>query len=257
MPGPLPADGGANPETRDDSRRAAPGTVQTFGRAVSLQDFEALATTSGLVARAHATWVWHKLEKAVHLTVAAAGGAALSTDSLKTLYDALYEALTTARDPNRPLMLANLVRVPLVVRAKLLREPAFETDAVLEAARAALTAHFAFEVIALGRSVHASDVYAVLQGAQGVLAVDLDIFHLKGYAALSAEERAVRAVTSEPAQAHVRIFPARPTPADAALIDRFARAAFTGPSPPPVLAAEQAYIEDPVADIDLSVVEAF
>jgi hypothetical protein len=250
---PLPADGGADPERRDDARQAAPGTVQTFGRAVSLQDFKALATTSGLVARAHATWVWYKLEKAVHLTVAAAGGAALSTDSLKTL----YEALTTARDPNRPLLLANLVRVPLVVRAKLLREPAFETDAVLEAARAALTAHFAFEAMALGRSVHASDIYAVLQGARGVLAVDLDVFHLKGYAVLSAEERAVRAVTSAPAQDHVRIFPARPTPPDPSLIDRFASAAFTGPSPPPVLAAEQAYIEDPVADIDLSVVEAF
>jgi hypothetical protein len=250
---PLPADGGADAETRDDARGAAPGTVRTFGRAVSLRDFEALATSSGLVARAHATWVWQRLEKTVHLTVAAAGGAALSSDSLQTL----HEALTASRDPNRPLLLANLVRVPVVVRAKLLREAAFEADSLLAAARAALIAHFDFATMPLARAVHASDIYAVLQGAKGVLAVDLDLFHLKGYAGLTAAERAVRAVTADAVQGQIRIFPASPTPADVSLIDRFARAGFAGPTPPPVLAAEQAYIQDPAADIDLSIVEAF
>ena len=111
--------------------------------------------------------------------------------------------------------------------------------------------------MALGRAVHASDIYAVLQGALGVLAVDLDLFHLKGHADLSADERDVRAVTSALVQEHVRIFPARPTPADPTEIDRFARAGFEGPIPPPVLAAEQAYLEDLVADVDLTAVESF
>jgi hypothetical protein len=250
---PLPADGGADPEPRDAARTVAPTTVRTFGRAVSLMDFESLAATSGLVARAYATWIWHRLEKTVHLTVAAAGGARLSAESLGKL----YRALTAARDPNRPLLLANLIRVPLVVRARLLRDPALEADAVLAAARAALLAHLDFAVTPLGRAVHASDVYAVLQTARGVVAVDVDVFHLKGYATLPAGERAVRAVTTDPVQPHVRIFPARPTPADATLIDRYARAGFEGPVPPPALAAEQAFIEDPVADVDLVLVEAF
>lgn len=249
---PEAADGGADPETRDDARAAAPATVRTFGRAVSLRDFEALATASGLASRAHATWVWQALQKTVHLTVGAAGGAALSPDALRTL----HAALTAARDPNRPLLLANLVRVPLVVRARLLRDAALEADAVREAARAALAGHFAFELMPLGRAVHASDVYAVLQGARGVVAVHLDVFHLKGHAELTAEERALRAVSADPVQAHVRIFAARPAPADATLIDRFARAGFAGSVAPPVLAAEQAYLEDPAADLELSVVEA-
>jgi len=247
---PSPADGGADPETRDDARAAAPGTVRTFGRAIALADFEALATSSGLVARASATWVWHRLEKAVHLTVAAAGGAPLSADGLGTL----HAALTAARDPNRRLLLAGLVRVPLVVAAKLLRHPNHEADAVLAAARAALLGHFDFARMPLGRAVHASDVYAVLQGAAGVVAVDLDVFHLKAWTALTPVERAVRAVTADPVQPHVRIFPARPTPADPSQIDRYARAGFTGP--PPVLAAEQAFIEDAAADVALTVVEA-
>lgn len=249
---PLAADGGADPETLDGAREVAPTTVRTFGRAVSLQDFESLATTSGLVARAHATWVWQKLEKAVHLTVAAAAGARLSAESLTTL----HAALTASRDPNRPLLLANLVRVPVVVTAKLLREPAWKEEDVLGAAREALLAHFDFEAMPLGRAVHASDLYAVLQGAKGVLAVDLDLFHLKGHDDLTPTERALRAVTADLVQEHVRIFAARPTPADPTQIDRFAKAGFTGP-PPPVLAAEQAYLEDPVADVTLSVVEAF
>src|SRR5581483_7431061 len=41
---PLPAEGGADPETVDAARSGAPRTVRTFGRAVSLQDFAELAT---------------------------------------------------------------------------------------------------------------------------------------------------------------------------------------------------------------------
>jgi hypothetical protein len=167
----------------------------------------------------------------------------------------LYDALTAARDPNRQLFLANLVRVPLVVGARLLRDPAFTADFAFTNATAALREAFSFEAMALGAAVHASHVMAVLQSARGVAAVGLDLFQLKGFAALSAKEREVRAVTADPVQDHIRIFPARPAPSDTSLIDRYARAGFTG-SPPPVLAAEQAFIETPAADLDLVVVEA-
>jgi hypothetical protein len=247
---PLPADGGADPEPRDDARDNAPTTVRTFGRAVSLKDFEWLATSSGLVARAYVTWVWHALQRAVHLTVAGPDGAVLSPASM----DLLYSALTAARDPNRQLFLANLVRVPLVVGARLLRDPVFTADTALANATAALSDAFSFATMPLGTAVHASHVMAVLQSARGVAAVGLDLFQLKGFAGLSANERAVRAVTADPVQDHVRIFPARPCPADTSLIDRYAHAGFTG-SPPPVLAAEQAFIQNPATDLDLVVVE--
>ena len=247
---PLPADGAADPETRDQARSAAPKSVRSFGRAVSLADFEVIATASGLAARASVTWVWCELERAVHVTVAGPRGDVLSGASLARLRG----ALDMARDPNRPLFLASFVRVPIVITARLLRDPAFEADAMLADARARLLAFFAFDAMPLGEAVFASQIYAALQSATGVLAVDIDVFQLKNFGDLSAIEQASRAVDLSPRQAHIRIFPARPAP-PLALIDRYARAGFTG-APPPVLAAEQAFIEDPAADLILTAVEA-
>ena len=113
---------------------------------------------------------------------------------------------------------------------------------MLDDARAKLLALFAFDAMPLGAAVFASEIYATLQSATGVVAVDIDVFQLKHYQDLTAIERAVRAVDARPLQPHIRIFPARPTP-PLALIDRFAQAGFEG-TPPPVLAAEQAFIED-------------
>jgi hypothetical protein len=249
---PLPTEGASEPETRDDARAAAPTTVRTFGRIVSLRDFEWLATSSGLVSRAYVTWVWYELQRAVHLTVAGAGGAPLSP----TAMDTLYSALKTARDPNRRLFLANLMRVPIVVKARIVADPAFDPDQVLENAGAALQGLFAFGTMPVGAAVHASDIYAAAQSASGVRAVGLDIFHLKGFVTLTATERAIRAVTAAPVQQHIRIFPARPKPDDPAKIDKYVKAAFGGGKIPPVLPAEQAYIAQPATDLDLSIVEA-
>ena len=250
MTNPLAADGAADPETRDRAREAAPNSVKTFGRAVSLADFEAIATASGMAARASVTWVWSELERAVHVTVAGPEGNKLSAASLALL----QRALDTARDPNRPLFLANFVRVPIVISARLLRDPAYEADAMLDDARAKMLALFAFDAMPLGAAVFASEIYATLQGATGVIAADVDVFQLKHYQDLTAIEHEVRAVDAGPLQPHIRIFPARPTP-PLALIDRFAQAGFTG-APPPVLAAEQAFIEEPAADLSLTAVEA-
>ena len=114
---PLAATGGADPETRDAARRSAPTTVRTFGRAVSLRDFEDLVTVSGEVAKAQAIWMWDGLDRAIHLTVAAQEGGLFTEDDLRRL----TRALTAARDPNHRLRLANHVPVDVVVRASLRR----------------------------------------------------------------------------------------------------------------------------------------
>jgi hypothetical protein len=217
---------------------------------VSLADFEAIATASGLAARACVTWVWSERERAVHVTVAGPNGTKLSAASLALLRG----ALDTARDPNRPLMLANVVRVPIVVSARLLRNPYFEADAMLADARGRLLAFFAFDAMPLGAAVFASDIYATLQEATGVLAVDVDVLQLKGFGDLTAAEQKIRAVDRRAVQPHIRIFPARPTPPPAE-IDRFAKSGFSG-APPPVLPAEQAFIAEPAADLVLTAVEA-
>ena len=67
--------------SRDDwstRARPRPARVRTFGRAVSLRDFEDIALMAGEVAKATATWVWTGERRAIHLTVAAQGGAIFS-----------------------------------------------------------------------------------------------------------------------------------------------------------------------------------
>lgn len=203
---PLPAEGGADPETLDQARTTAPTTVLTMGRAVSLLDHARLAEASGEVARAAATWVWRGLEKAVHLTVAAQGGAALSNDALKRL----HRALDAARDPNHALLLGNVLRLGLRIEGTVFVEPAFEREAVVEAARRALLAAFAFERVPFADAVHLSDIYAVLHGVPGVRGVDLDTFHYAGGQGLTAIQLQARGATADPLQPHLRLFAARP-----------------------------------------------
>lgn len=249
---PFATSGGAPGEGTDDAREAAPKKVTTFGRLVSLQDFASLATASGLAAKAFVTWVWNRMERTAHLTVAGPGGFALSSDSLSML----RQQLTSSRDPNRPLFIANMVRVPIVVAAKVMRDPAYRAEDVAVAARLALEDAFAFDHRDIGQPVHVSDVFAILQEAAGVRAVDIDLLQIKHHQDLSAAERKVRSITTEPVQPHIRLYPARPTPPNPADIDRYQSDVFSPDLPPPVLPAEQAWFETPLSDIQLTIVEA-
>jgi hypothetical protein len=52
---PAGAAGGADPESLDQARTNAPNTVRTFGRIVSLRDFEDAAREFAGVAKAHSS----------------------------------------------------------------------------------------------------------------------------------------------------------------------------------------------------------
>jgi predicted phage baseplate assembly protein len=200
---PLPSDGGADPETLADARRNAPATVRTFGRAVALRDFEDVVRSSGEVAKALATWVWTGRLRAVHVTVAAAGGARLSADALARLHD----ALDRQRDVNIPLRLANHEPVSVVLEATLrVDERRVQAD-VLAAARAAIEGALAFDAVAFGASMNLSDVYRVLQDVPGVMSVDVDRLHFRRRDAAFLAERGA---TADAVQGRLVIFAARP-----------------------------------------------
>jgi len=198
---PLAPTGGADPETRDAARRNAPRTVRTFGRAVSLRDFEDLVTASGEVAKAQATWAWDGLGRAIHLTVAAQQGGTFSQDDLRRL----AAALTAARDPNHPLRLANYVSVDVVVRASVGVEPDRKRSQVGAAAREALLQALSFDALELGRPVQLSDVFRVLQSVPGVAFVDVDELDFKD----PAEQAARRVEPATSLQPRLAIFAAR------------------------------------------------
>lgn len=249
---PAAAQGGADPESRDQARVAAPRSVLTFGRAVALEDFAALALESGEVARAHATFVRHGLESSILVTVAGQGGQAFSPAVLARLRSALLASAA----PEMPLRLANLCRIPFEIRAKIFVLPTFERAKVEAEVRARLLAAFAFEVRELARPVHASDVHALIHQIQGVDRVDLDrlhfrgVFNFLGQVAWSADNLAARGATPARVQNHLRFFGARAITGSAQ--DDLLVAACFPAGLPQVLPAEQPWLEVPSRDLRLS-----
>src|SRR5690606_683609 len=78
---PLPATGGADPETATDARRNAPVHMLTLGRVVSLTDYRDFALGYPGIAKAEARWVWLGDGRRIVVTVAGEGGAAVEPGS--------------------------------------------------------------------------------------------------------------------------------------------------------------------------------
>jgi hypothetical protein len=239
---PLAAEGGADPEAVGAARAAAPRTVRTFGRAVSLRDFEDLVTASGEVAKALATRVGTGGEAAVHLTIAGQAGGTFSEEARRGLAD----TLRAQRDPNHRLLIDNYAVVYVRLEAGIGIDPAHQRDAVLEAAHAAVLDALSFDRMSLGEAVNLSDLYRVLQDVPGVLFVDIDRLGFKQPAAMTNAQflafLAARGTTflpggqPAPVQGRLRLFPARP---DAAV-------------PRKVLPAELAAVQSPSDDVVLA-----
>jgi hypothetical protein len=173
---PLPSEGGADPETLEDARAAAPAAVRTLGRVVSLRDFEDAARESALVAKAHAVVVLGGDETGVRVTVAGEDGGHLGPDAIA----AVRADLDARRDPYRRLEIVDYTPIAVRVEATIIaRDPARLPDDVQSSAVDALLAALAFESRGLGRALHQSDVLAALQSGVGVIGVDLDVLRYR------------------------------------------------------------------------------
>jgi hypothetical protein len=227
---PLAPDGGANRQSLADARTNAPTTVRTFGRAVSLEDFEDIALATGEIAKASASWVWTGLQKTIFLTVAAQAGAKLSPDGLRKL----WAALLPHRDPNHPLKIDNFIRVPIRVAATLMADPRYDASAVQSAAFGALSAALSFDQLQLGQAIHLSSIYKALQNVPGVVAVDVTDLNFKSQ---DATFRKAHGADNRQPQPNLFILGARPG---------------TGPGLA-MLPAELAWVDVPAQDLVLSV----
>jgi predicted phage baseplate assembly protein len=227
---PLPADGGADPESPERTRTSAPGSVRTFGRAVSLRDFEDGALTQGEVAKARAAWVWNGHRRVVHLTVAGAAGATFGRDALARIAG----ILDSERDTNRPLLLAAHNPVAIRVEARVTVDPRYVVNDVLAAVRAAVVAEMSFEHRSFAGTVNLSDLYAVMQDNAGVVGVDIDVLDLKR------TEVAFRLAHG--------VDGSRPQPAPRILV----LPAFWDATLHAVIPAELACLEDPTLDLVLT-----
>ena len=166
---------GVDPELPEMTRQNVPNTVRTFGRIVSLRDFEDAAREAAGVAKARATWEWDGEVQAVHLTVAGEEGIAIIGDALA----GLVGRLNARRDPNRKLVVRPHVPVPVEVEAVVRVHPDYLARDVVPAARTALGVYLSFENLDFGRAVHLSDVYRAVQDVPGVVSVDVDVLRFK------------------------------------------------------------------------------
>ncbi len=193
---PGPATGGAEPESLTQTRANTPNTVRTFGRIVSLEDFEDAAREFAGVAKAHVSWEWSGEEQIVYLTMAGPSGAAI----IGSTYTELVADLDTRRDPNRALVVRTYSPIAIKLTALIFVNADHIPDVVLANANAAIAAYFSFDTQEFGQPLHLSAVYTVLQSVDGVAGADVISFGYKYAAdALSHGE------TTDPVQVYLRI----------------------------------------------------
>jgi predicted phage baseplate assembly protein len=164
---PVPAGGGADPEPASQIRRYAPLSVLTFGRAVSGDDYEAIAALAPGVRRAHAYWAFDPIQQRTVVTVYVGDDA--------SAVNAATVALRGDSDPNRPVSVKLATAVPLQISLTLAVDPKRVAADVVAAVALALsdpqTGLFGSQRIGVGEVIYVSRIYAACFSVPGVVAV--------------------------------------------------------------------------------------
>lgn len=169
---PLPASGGADPETRDQARRNAPLAVMALDRLVSVRDYADFARTFAGVGKAFATRITVGRRQTVHLTVA--GEDEVPLDESSDVCHNLALAVQQFGDPHQPVIVTPGEAVLLVIVAKLRVAPDYQWATVEPAVRAALLKVFGYAQRDFGKDVALSEVISAMQRVPGVDYVDVD-----------------------------------------------------------------------------------
>jgi len=184
---PLAPTGADDPERLEDARRNAPLTVLTLDRIVSLQDFEDFASAFAGIGKAQATLLWSGEHRLVHLTIAGAEGADIPAGS--DTYRFLRDAIDNARHVDEQVAIDAYTPRTFDVAARVLVDPTYVAADVLAAVDAALRDAFSFSARNFAQSVTASEVLAVAQAVEGVVAVDLETLGGQDPFAASGQQR--------------------------------------------------------------------
>jgi predicted phage baseplate assembly protein len=172
---PLPAVGGAEPDTLAQARDSATATVLVMDRLVAAQDYEDFARAYAGIDKAAATMLVGARGRLVHLTVAAAGGDPVPEAS--ALHQGLRAAIDALSDHRDRVQIDSYAPLGFRIVARLRVHVDHSFARVALDAVAALRAAFAFDSRTFGQSVAASEVIGVIQSVPGVEAVDMDALY--------------------------------------------------------------------------------
>ncbi len=161
---PVPPGGGSDPQPADSVRTLAPRSVLTFGRAISGDDYAAVAAAAAGVTRAAAVWEFDATEQRPMVRVYVG-------DDDRAVASA-RAALAAQSDPNRPLVVLAAVELATSLSLALRLDPTYVPDAVYSQVSTAVLAEiFAPGVLALGEPLYRSRIEEVVTDVPGVLAV--------------------------------------------------------------------------------------
>lgn len=172
---PLAASGAQDPQALAGARRNAPLTVLTLGRIVSLRDYEDFARSFAGIARASAAWTWDGRARGVLITVAGPDGDPVPESG--ALHDALIDSIGQAGDERVPVRVKNFRQAAFRLSARIKIDPDRVEARVLAAVADALRAAFSFDARSFGQQVTLSELFLVIQSADGVVAADVDSLH--------------------------------------------------------------------------------
>jgi Baseplate J-like protein len=169
---PVPVSGGSDPDPASLLRQYAPQSVLTFGRAVSVYDYQALAAGAPGVTRAQAVWSWNAANQQAGATVYVAGEPGVAT-SVQTL-------LNAAGGPDRPVWVwaANEIKIALtldlIVKAGM--DQGAMTAGVIAALCDPMTGLFSPAKLGIGQALFDSMIEAAVLSVDGLIAIKSSTF---------------------------------------------------------------------------------
>ncbi len=171
---PLPATGGADPESRDQARRNTPLAVMALDRLVSVQDYTDFARTFAGIGKASAVRLSDGRSQVVHVTIA--GEDDIPIDETSALFRNLEAALRQFGAPHLPVQVEVRDLSLLVLAAGVRLLPDYDWEKVSPKVRAALLDAFAFDRRDLAQDALLSQAVRAVHGVPGVDYVDVDVF---------------------------------------------------------------------------------
>jgi hypothetical protein len=173
---PVAVGGGADPDSLTQIRRYAPRSVLTFGRAVSVFDYEALAAQAPGVSRARAVWAWNDVRQRALVTVYVGDDVAAATSA--------RAVLAAAGDPNRPVAVVQATPMIVTLALTLIINSGWDSNSIKTGVTAALAdpgaGLFSADTLPIGQPVFDSQIEQAVLGVAGTIAIAAAIFTVNG-----------------------------------------------------------------------------
>jgi hypothetical protein len=169
---PTATTGAADPEELGEARKNAPRTALTLDRIVSLKDFADFAQGFAGVGKATSYEIEFGGKPVVLVAIASSEGNTVGNKD--ELYTKLDLAIAKYKDPTTTFLLTSYKKMAFNVHAKILVSVDMEFEDVKHQVEDTLKAAFSFEKRDFGQAVTLSEVMSLIQGVEGVEAVDIE-----------------------------------------------------------------------------------